>query len=477
MFKKTCFFVFFIGYSVFAFSQYKEMDYRIQSTFVGGTGNSTAFWGVSNQYGSISVNPYSAMLRTGIFAEYDTLRKKKLDYSYGVELINRVDGKYNITVQQYYVKVKYRFITFQGGRIEEYFGDQDSTLSSGGLLWSGNAQPLPKITIGILNYTSIPFTRGFLEVKGAISHGWFEKDAYVKNEWLHHKYIYFQAGGKLPVKVHFGFYHYAQWGGTSPDAGHLPSSLKDFLTVFRAKQVDGDTILARGNPELLSEYSNRVGNHLGSRNLGFDIITKPVKISFYYQSIFEDNSGLRWHNMPDGLWGLSLKFNQLKWLTGFVYEYLTTTDQSMTWPQDRDTNQPDDYFNHGVYFNGWTYNDFTIGSPLITSPALYKKMGESTNLKNDYLRNNKVKAHHIGCTGIISDMNYKLFITYSKNMGTYFVPFSYTKESVSTYLELTKHLERFHHMEVSLAVANDFGSMYGNKGSVLITIRKRGKLF
>ncbi len=478
MIKKNILIAFFILYSMANYAQIKSLHYNLQSTLVTSTGNSTAFWGVSNKYGTNSVKPNSAMLRTGIFTEFDTLRKNTFDYSFGVDLINRADGNYKSTFQQYFLKIKYRFITLQGGRIEEYLGDQDSTLSSGGLLWSGNAQPMPKVTIGILNYTPVPFTQGYLEIKGALSHGWFEKDTYVKNEWLHHKYLYLQAGGKLPVHVHFGFHHYAQWGGTSPDFGKLPSSFKDYLVVFRAKQVDGDSSFIRENPNVpIGELSNRIGNHLGSRNIGLDIATKPARFSLYYQTIFEDNSGYRWHNMPDGLWGLSIKFSQLKWISGFVYEYLNTTDQSMSWAQDREAGEPDDYFNHGIYFNGWTYNDYTIGSPLITSPGLLKQIGIDTDIKYDYLRNDKLTAHHMGFKGLIKNINYKLFLTYSKNEGTYRVPFVYTKKSVSTYLELTKQLERFYHFEVSVATAIDFGSMYGNNGSVLLTIRKRGKLF
>ena len=470
--------VFFFFILTATYAQNKTLHYYLSSTLLTSTGKSAAFWGVSNRYGTISVKPNSAMLKTGIFTEFDTLRKNKFDYSFGVDLINRVDGNYKATFQQYFLKIKYRFLTLQGGRIEEYLGDQDSTLSSGGLLWSGNAQPMPKVTIGILNYTPVPFTHGYLEIKGALSHGWFEKDAYVKNEWLHHKYIYLQAGGKLPVKVHFGLHHHVQWGGTSPDFGKLPSSFKDYLVVFRGKQVDGDSSFIIDNPDVpIGEFSNRIGNHLGSRNIGLDIETKPVKISLYYQTIFEDNSGYRWHNMPDGLWGISIKLKHVRWLSNVAYEYLNTTDQSMSWAQDREAGEPDDYFNHSIYKNGWSYNDFTIGTPLITSPALLKQLGVNTDIKQDYLRNNKLSSHHLGCKGLLNKINYKLFLTYSKNSGTYTFPFSISKESVSTYLELTKQLERFYHLEVSLATAIDFGSLYGNNGSVLLTLRKRGKLF
>jgi hypothetical protein len=452
------------------------LQYDLKSTFVLGTGNSTAFWGVSNQYGTVSTRPYSGSLQTKLFSEFDSTRTKKIDYAFGIDLLNRVDNSYKLFFHQYYLKIKYKSVTLQAGRMEEYIGNQDSILSSGGLLWSNNAPPMPKVTIGILRYTAIPYTKGFLEIKGAISHGWFNNDAYVKHVWLHHKYIYIRAGGNLPVKAHFGFQHFAQWGGVLPDGYKLPSSLHDFKTIFFVNQYDSAQIPA-GTP-IPGEYSNRIGNHLGSRNIGLDIDLRPVSMNFYYQSIFEDASGLKWLNKRDGLWGVSLTFKKINWLSGLVYEFVNTTDQSMTFGEDKNHNEPDNYFNHGIYLNGWTYNNFTIGTPLITSPVLQPSLGLPNDITQiDYLRNNKVIAHHLGLRGSLYQTNYRLFVTYTQNKGTFHVPFDYTKESVSTYIELKRQIKKFLNMEVSIAVATDFGQMYTSKSSFLFTLRKNGKLF
>jgi hypothetical protein len=453
----------------------KSIDYDIKSTFVGSTDNATAFWAVSNKYGTISSNPNCGLVQTKLFAGFDTLPSKKWDYSVGMDVLNRFDGQYKFSFHQYFLRLKYRFLIAQAGRMEEHIGNQDSTLSSGGLLWSRNAAPMPKVTIGILNYTPIPFTQGFLEIKGAISHGWFEKNTYVKHEWLHHKYIYVQAGGKLPVKIHAGFHHFVQWGGVLPDGTKLPSSLSDFATIFFAKQYDS-TYIPFGTP-LEPEYSNRVGNHLGSRHFGLDVNTRPMSVSLYYQTIFEDASGMKWHNVADGLWGMAVKLKKCSYLSSFVYEYLNTNDQSMSYTPDKNDNEPDDYFNNSIYYNGWTYKDFTIGSPLITSPALLKKIGIGNNTWYDYLRNNRVKAHHFGLKGIIRNIDYLLFVTYTENKGTYHYPFDFNKKSVSTYLELKKIFPKFYHIEVTLAVAQDFGKMYTPKSTFLFTLRQNGKLF
>jgi hypothetical protein len=457
-------------------SAQKKITYNVESNLVTSSGNTTAFWAISNKYGTVSANPNSAQLRSGIFAEFDTSRYNKLDYSWGLDVINRFDNDYHLFFHQYYLKLKYSFLTLQGGRIEEYLGNQDSTLSSGGLLWSGNAPPMPKITIGILNYTPVPFTNGFFEFKGALSHGWFDKDSYVKNEWLHHKYIYLRAGGNLPVKFNYGFHHFVQWGGVSPEAGRLPSSFKDYLIIFVAKQLDTAGI-SQGNSGLFAEYLNRIGNHLGMRDMGIDVNFNKFDAGIYFQSYYEDNSSLHWHNLPDGLYGIYLKPKKIEWLKDIVYEYVATTNQCEPYRSHTIYPGSDNLFNNGDYRSGWTYNDFTIGTPLITSPVLLKRMNTPDYNFNDYLRNNRILAHHLGCRGIVNKINYNMLLTYTKNYGTYAFPFPYIRESVSTYLELSKKLARFYNFEVSVAIAKDFGSMYGNKETYLLTLRKNGKLF
>lgn len=90
-----------------------------------------------------------------------------------------------------------------------------------------------------------------------------------------------------PVNVHYGFHHYAQWGGTTndPTIGKLPSGLSDFFKVFLAKGGDGSTATP------WEEAANKIGNHLGSENFGFEIKLTKYTIQGYWQTIFEDNTG------------------------------------------------------------------------------------------------------------------------------------------------------------------------------------------
>jgi len=95
-----------------------------------------------------------------------------------------------------------------------------------------------------------------------------------------------------------------------------------------------------------------------------------------------------------------------------LYEYLNTTYQSGSSPQSDSSYGWDSYYNHYLYKTGWTYKGDSIGNPLFTLGRL--------NNEGDYVSNNRIKAHHIGLEGYISKkIKHKLFLTFSKNYGTY----------------------------------------------------------
>jgi hypothetical protein len=191
---------------------------------------------LANQYGLITPDKFNAWIRLGNKTSLSHARK--LDYDYGVEVIDRQSNSNKLYLQQSWVWLKFHFLNIQVGKLDEKFGNQDSSISSGGPLWSGNARPMPEISRSVPNYTAVPFTRGFIEFMGGISHGWFGDNRFVNGSWLHHKYFYIQAGGKLPVHIHYGFHHFAQWGGVSADTaiGQMPHAFSDFIKVFYARQ-------------------------------------------------------------------------------------------------------------------------------------------------------------------------------------------------------------------------------------------------
>ena len=459
-----------------AFSQeLKTPDYSFETGASFTAGKQTPYWLLSNQYGLLTPNKFNGWIKAGVHTQ---LSKKKIDYDYRLELVNRYGNKNELYVNQAYVRLKLYFVNIQAGSIEETFGNQDSILSSGGLMWSGNARPMPKISIMVPNYTKIPFTFGLLEFKGGISHGWFGNEPLVNKTWLHHKFGYIQFGGKLPVHIHYGFHHFAQWGGKTEDGVQLPNTWDDFAKVFFAK--------AGGSGAPGPDSLNSLGNHIGSRNFGLDVDLHNYKLGVYWQTIFEDGSGKAYRNIRDGLWGFYLHSKEKnKFINGFVYEFINTTDQSgpahefwildgvqYTYPIPGGVfYQPggnDDYFNNVIYQFGWTYKNMTIGTPFITSPIIpFEGTGE-------YIRNNKVTGHHLGIEGIIKDISYKIFYSYYLNFGTNSVPFSPNRHQHSVLLQTYFCNKLPWGIDISTKVGIDIGNMYGNNLGMQFSLIKKG---
>lgn len=443
----------------------------IESGAVISSGKHSPFWFYSNQYGKISTKNNSIYLLPSIYRSFKD--SSKIDYSYNLSPLFRYDGLGRSYIHQWYGELKFHFIHFTAGAKEEFYGNQDSTLSSGSIIWSKNARPMPKLKLEVPNYTTVPFTCKLLEFKGGIAHGWFDDNEYNKNVWLHHKYFYLRLGGKLPVHVSYGLHHFAQWGGTNYEPyGDLPNDFDAFKNVFLGRSgnpVDPNTPWA--------EWFNVLGNHIGSRNFGAEIDFSKTKVSFYWQNIFEDGSGKAYRNIKDGLFGISIRSKEKdKLINGFVYEFFNTTDQSGR-INATDSIKPDgnyyelggndNYLNNGVYLKGWSFKEMNIGNPLITSPAIIS--GD----RYDYIRNNKVLAHHFGLGGSTSVLSYKLFYTYSLNYGTNFYPISpkQTQHSFLFEAELKNNLPG--NLKLSCALGGDFGDLYRNNFGVRLLIRKQ----
>lgn len=448
----------------------KSYNLTIYPEIIQSIGKQTPFWLVSNQFGNSSSKKFNSLFRAKFIKSPNT--SKKFNFEYGIDLINRYDSSNKLILNQLYGSLNYRFIILQAGKKEEEFGNQDKELSSGGLLWSKNASPMPKIQIYIPDYTPVPFTKKYLKFKGGIAHGWFDNNELIRNFWLHHKYIYFQAGGNLPIHISYGFNHFAQWGGktSDPSIGNLPSSFKDFIKVFFVKGGSGSTTTPVGEAE------NKIGNHLGSENLSLDIQLNKISISTYWQSIIEDNSGFRHKNLQDGLWGLNFTFNNSKIVNHILFEFLNTTNQSKSTFGEKENFDttiligPDNYFNHGYYVKGWTYKDMTIGNPFITSPAI--EHGTLNFGTSQYIINNRVRVFHFGLAGIIQKISYKFLYSYSLNYGTYWVPFKTIRKQNSILFKIQYPEISRYKLNFEINAGLDLGNMYGNNFGLQINISK-----
>ncbi len=435
-------------------------------------GDNTPFWFVSNENGKYLPDGFNNLLELGFSG--DLSPGENFSLGYGIEAVSRQNNGNKTYLNQAYLESKIYFINILLGAKNRSYGNEDSTLSSGALLYSGNARPIPKIGIGTNGYTEVPFTRGYLELDGYLEHGWFEykrddwmdEPRHVKDVLLHHKYVKVRIGGDLPVRLQYGLEHFTQYGGTSPDFEQpFPASFEAYRRIFFAQS--GDSTLT----DVEGEITNQLGNHLGGRIMGMDIRMKDYHLNVYWQTIFEDGSGMKWRNVEDGLWGISIRMkDKNQFVSGICAEFLRTLDQSgPVHDNELGLRGNDNYFNNYIYRSGWSHYGMTIGNPFITSPIY--------NEKGDHFRNNKVLMQHYGFEGnIYKELYYQFLFSFHSNFGTNGTPFDPPKDFLSTALKLRFPVHLLTGLHVTTAFGMDTGHMYGYNYGFMIKLSKTGRL-
>jgi hypothetical protein len=331
------------------FSQEKNFSLKIQS-------NPTDFdyWWLKNNNFGIDYDDFH-------FQGAWKLKTNKTTYS--INIIGQDDQK-KIYFHESFIKYDFSKKTFL--RLGKYYKDfsryMNDELSSGHMLISNNAQPMPKIGL----VTSKKFEKfDNLTFDAGIAHGVFAKDDYyIERPLLHEKFFYIHID-KIDYKVSIGLVHEATWGGSTPELGKLPSTFKDFLKVIIS--ADGPLVEGEG-------HANALGNHIGIWDFSYEKNNNNRILKLYYQHYFEDTSSLRFRNSIDGLWGMELK-NYVPDTT-ILFEYL---DTSNAW-QDPPYQQDYYYWNY-QYKLGWSYKDNIIGNPFIHPFRLGKVMHLGVNGK------------------------------------------------------------------------------------------------
>jgi hypothetical protein len=261
---------------------------------------------------------------------------------------------------------------------------------------------MPKISIAVPRYLDVPGTHEFLAVRGYLAHGWFGSGRYVYRPYLHEKYAYLRIRFPgLPVQGHAGFIHNVVWAGTHPILGNLPDGFNNFLRVLTGQGAPENSNAPRG------EQTNVLGNTVAAYDFAVTFNVEGVRGRASRQFYVEDTVGLAFRNAWDGLWSLSLRRAETGHLIdALLYEHLRTTRQGARFDLG-ERRGADSYYNNGIYRNGWTYRERTIGTPLLTA---------GTSVPG--IVNNIVVAHHVGLAGTVRPhLRYRALLTYSRNYG------------------------------------------------------------
>jgi len=401
------------------------------------------FWIHSNQRGRIDESSHVSAFFNGK-ATYQFSRHARLEVGLGGLFHDGYTEKLQID-ESYILLNNYWLKAYVGRKQKDELYDGLSA-SNQNILWSLNARPLPGISLSLKNPVRISEKAG-LSMDVVLEEFITDDDRYVENTRIHHKsfHLIFDKIENFEIKA--GLQHFVQWGGTSPVFGKLPSSFGDYINVFTGQEGE-DTV---GGQE-----ANALGNHLGSYEVYLNTSINDYKVEILYNHLFEDGSGRILRNTPDGRYGIFVKSpDSDNIVSSLMYEFYYTRDQS---DETITSDGNDNYFNNNLYRSGWTYESRILGVPFIT-------------LDDNRFRisNNKVIVHHIGLSGIVSNLPYKILTSYRKNYGA--KGSSFKKNTVlSTYLDLKVWQDTF---DINLQIGADLNSIDSPNYGVGVQISKK----
>lgn len=456
-------------------------------------GATTPFWMVSNREGMGSVRPDNGYVRLSL--EKPMQADGRWRWGAGVDVAAGWRMQSALMIQQLYAEVRYRSLGAYIGSKElpDIFGAKG--LSSGNLLYSGNAHPIPQLRVGIFDYADIWGLNGWIAAKGYMSFGMFT-DARWQKSWYaptakrtehvlyHSKGLWLRNGNptRFPLTLECGIEMATQFGGISYrydrdgnlEVIHMPHKLKDWFKAL--VPLGGDHTTPVG------ERTNVQGNFTGCWDfrLSWQRPDAGWGVSAYYEHYFEDHSQLYVeYQWKDGLWGVEGKLPDNPIVDRVVYEYLYTKDQTGAVYWDQTTDLPeqvsgrDSYYNHYIY-SGWQNWGMGIGNPLILSPVF-------NNDRQSYFRSNRVEGHHLGVSGSpMPSLGWRLLLSWTSNWGNYATdqsgPFDKVEHNFSALAEVSWRPQRgrLAGWEATVGIAGDRGALLGNNYGVMLTVGKSG---
>lgn len=481
------------------------MTGRAEGIFAAGNGDFAPYYIASNNHGIITQSK-DALLRLSIDKETDSSRR--FSYGFGIDFLTgyasstdylrysqqEAEGSIpvengwltphpehpsRIWLQQLYGEIRYRGIFLTVGMKEHSSALLSPTLSSGDLVESGNARPIPEVRVGFNEFQDIPFTKGWVQIQGEISYGKMTDNAWIRNHYNYYdshynqgalysyKRCYFRTKPSERFSATVGMQVGAFFGGESHwyEKGELIKSAKFSKGI---KQFFKMLLPTDGGQTYYS------GSSLGSWDLVLRYrLQDGSSIKAYMQKPWEDGSGIGFLNGFDGIWGLEFTAARKGLISGAVIEYLDFTNQSgpMHWDPDdypgtdilnRAEGADDYYYNHE--YNSYANYGMAIGSPFMVSP-IYNTDGFL------HFAANRVRGFHIGLEGEICEgLSYRMLGGYRRSWGSGRTPFLAPKDDTSFMVEAAYSPREFKNMTVKAAFGLDHGELYGNTAGGMITV-------
>jgi hypothetical protein len=443
--KKTIIILMFIIFSLKIFSFENKLTIEGYGT-ISGKKENISHWMYSGKEGVF--NKFDE--KAGIFINYNG-EFNKIDYGLKIKISNS-NNEDNIEIKEVYLGKKWENYLVFAGKKNYKKANEKSDLSTGSLLVSENSESPLRIHFGTNGYTPVWKTKGKLLLSASMSNSVLESDRKCKSPYIHEKEAYLKLKTGDKSALYGGISHAALWGGEL-NGEKINSDFMDFISVLI---VDN-----KGDNGIENEVVNKIGDHKGIYEIGYENEVFNKKINFYYQHFFEDRDGKKFNNWRDMVLGTQIKNKQKDIVEEVVAEYLYTKHQGGT-GNHLETGGQDYYYDNYLY-GPWTYDDMIIGNSLFITE------GSGENIK---IVHSRIKAFHLGVKGsFTNEIRYKTMVTYSENFGTCADVgkdiFTNGKKQWYTYFEIEKNnLFKYKNLSGKMGIGYDDGEIFNRTGVI-----------
>lgn len=482
----------------------EKIDYGAQVTASGASGEFAPFYMASLRHGTLT-QKFNTL--AGIYARHDMDTTRRFSWAYGVAAMGgfasstaygrfvpegEEGGRWTVRdcrpaavrLQELYGSVKYRSLQLFVGMKERGSDWLDNDLTSGDLMHSGNAVPIPQVRAGFIDFQNIPLTKGWVQITGSIAYGKFFQDAWLKDHYNYYnshitlgqlytyKDIFLRSNPDKPLSVMIGAQIAGLFGGTTykykngriESVTHNGEGLKQFWDMFIPTEGSGDMFYE--------------GQTLGSWNfMARYRLPGGHKLKGYFQWLWEDGSSMGRCNKWDGLWGVEYDAPAPWWVDGAVAEYVDFRDMSgpVHWapglnPGTTVTGEAtggDDYYNN-YFYNAYANCGMALGTPMAMSP-IYNTDGYPLFLLNRF------HGFHVAVKGrLAKGLRYRVKFGYRRAFGTPLLPLPEPVHSYMAMCEGVYALPSVKGLKITAQLGLDRGKMPGNSFGALVSVSYDG---
>ena len=249
----------------------KGLEYKVEMQGSFSKGH-TPLWLNANKYGLSSLEATNGYLRGAVERPLSVDADRNFGLGYGVDVALPIRYTSKAIIQQAYVEGRWLHGTLTIGAKEEPMELKNNELSSGSQTLGINARPVPQVRLALADYWAIPFTRGWLRLKGHIAYGMLtdqnwqhdftnRQSRFTDRGLFHSKAGYLKIGNEdvfNPWSLELGLEMVTLFGGTS----YIPSSNGNTTVIENGKGVRDfwNAFLPGGAEKVETTYQNVEGD-------------------------------------------------------------------------------------------------------------------------------------------------------------------------------------------------------------------------